>query len=219
MSGRNQELTKTKKTKPTKVKTKKVREVFVQYGPRSIEMPERLHKDEFITVACKLVKDHTREHMLVIHLDSQCAPIGYSISGIGTFDRVHQNSRGILQQATLLGASGLVMGHNHPEGPVTPSAQDFKARDVMKKKCEMFGLTLVDSIVWNHKGQWMPIGPTPEEVGAEQPPTKKPRKKVTKKKPQKKAVRKKPIRHIRTRNKKNAVRPKGIKSKAGRARK
>jgi hypothetical protein len=196
------------------MKTTRVREVFIQYGSPSIEMPDRLCKDEFVTVACKLIKDHTREHMLVIHLNSQCRPIGYSISGIGTFDRVHQNSRGILQQATLLGASGIVLGHNHPEGPVTPSAQDFKARDVMQKKCEVFGLTLVDCIVWNHKGQWMPLGPTPEEMKEEETPIKK-----AARKPRKKTTKKKAVRHTRTRNKKNAVRPKGIKSKAGRARK
>ncbi|MDZ4391177.1 MAG: JAB domain-containing protein [Gemmatimonadales bacterium] len=64
------------------------------------------------------------EVVWVVALDARSCPIGeYQVSR-GTVDGACLHVREVFRGAVLLGATGVIVAHNHPSGDVTPSAED-----------------------------------------------------------------------------------------------
>jgi DNA repair protein RadC len=49
--------------------------------------------------------------------------------------------------AIIHGASAVVLGHNHPSNDPTPSQQDFKMTQEVKKVADMLGICVLDHVV------------------------------------------------------------------------
>ena len=63
--------------------------------------------------------------------------------------RFHTNfdERFILRRALELGASGMILVHNHPSGNPQPSTDDYRATTRLSRYCQEFDVHLVDHIV------------------------------------------------------------------------
>ena len=53
----------------------------------------------------------------------------------------------ILLEAIKIGAPKIILVHNHPNGDSTPSINDLKVTDRIKKAAEIIGIELLDHIV------------------------------------------------------------------------
>ncbi len=68
----------------------------------------------------------TREQFRVLFLDRKNRLIGDEVQGQGTVDHTPVYPREILRRALELGASAVILVHNHPSGDPTPSKNDIE---------------------------------------------------------------------------------------------
>ena len=65
----------------------------------------------------------------------------------GTVNQTPVYIREIIKRALDLGATSLIMLHNHPSGDLTPSSNDIFITKQLKEACDKIGITLHDHIV------------------------------------------------------------------------
>lgn len=88
-----------------------------------------------------------QEHFIVLYLNTK----GYLIDSVELFigslnaSIIHQ--RDIFKHAVLLSAAHFIMVHNHPSGDPSPSLNDKKVTDVIKKSSLIMDITLADHII------------------------------------------------------------------------
>lgn len=65
----------------------------------------------------------------------------------GSIDAVPVYPREILRRALEIGATAMILVHNHPSGDPEPSADDIRATRLVAAACETLGIRLHDHIV------------------------------------------------------------------------
>ena len=83
----------------------------------------------------------------VLYLDRKNRIISDECMGLGTVDHVPVYPREVIKRALILGASALILIHNHPSGDPTPSEADLSMTKEIQKGCRFLGLTLHDHII------------------------------------------------------------------------
>ena len=81
--------------------------------------------DRLIDYCCLCLQNERIEHFMVLYLDTRLRLIQRDIPQNGTTDRVSIYPREVLKKALNLGASSVVIVHNHPSGQVQPSPADI----------------------------------------------------------------------------------------------
>ena len=94
-----------------------------------------------------------REEFRVLFLDKRNALIADEVQGVGTIDHTPVYPREIIRRALELGASALILAHNHPSGDPTPSAADICMTKDIVAIAEPFGITVHDHLIVGKHGQ------------------------------------------------------------------
>lgn len=94
-----------------------------------------------------LIGDKTQEHFIVFLLNLRQEVIGYQTVAMGKQEMCLVDMRVLFRGAIKVGASFLVVSHNHPEGDPTPSNQDLNVTDLVALGGEVLGIPLLDHIV------------------------------------------------------------------------
>lgn len=87
------------------------------------------------------------ERFHVLYLDRKNRLISDERMGVGTVDHVPVYPREVIKRALILGASALILVHNHPSGDPTTSEADLAMTKEVQKGCRFLGLTLHDHII------------------------------------------------------------------------
>ena len=87
------------------------------------------------------------EEFRVLFLDRKNVLIADEAQGRGTVDHVPVYPREILRRALELGASALILVHNHPSGDPTPSEADITMTERIRIGAEVMGITIHDHLV------------------------------------------------------------------------
>ncbi|MFV0408171.1 MAG: RadC family protein [Paracoccus sp. (in: a-proteobacteria)] len=87
------------------------------------------------------------EEFRVLFLDRKNTLIADEAQGRGTVDHVPVYPREILRRALELGASALILVHNHPSGDPTPSEADITMTHRIQTGAEIMGITIHDHLV------------------------------------------------------------------------
>ncbi len=87
------------------------------------------------------------EEFRVLYLDRKNVLIADESQGKGTVDHVPVYPREIMKRALELGASALILVHNHPSGDPSPSAADIQMTLQIRDAAEMLGLRLHDHLI------------------------------------------------------------------------
>ena len=87
------------------------------------------------------------EHFRILFLDRRNAVIADEVQQEGTVDRTPVYPREVVQRALKLGASALILVHNHPSGDPTPSAADVEITRQVADAAEKLGISLHDHLV------------------------------------------------------------------------
>ena len=96
---------------------------------------------------------HERVEVLrVIYLDRKNGLISDEEAGRGTIDHVPLYPREIVRRALELGASAVILMHNHPSGDPTPSATDVTLSQEVQRALGVMQITLHDSLVLGRNG-------------------------------------------------------------------
>ncbi|WP_417588031.1 RadC family protein [Pararhodobacter oceanensis] len=97
---------------------------------------------------CHTVMSHRDvEHVRVLFLDRKNCLLTDEELGRGTVDHVPVYPREILRRALELGASALILVHNHPSGDPTPSQADIAMTERIRQGAEALSLVLHDHLI------------------------------------------------------------------------
>lgn len=92
------------------------------------------------------------EHFRVLFLDRKNRLIGDEVQQTGTVNHAPVYPREVMKRALELGASALVMVHNHPSGDPTPSAADVSMTHEVRDVGAKLGVTLHDHLIIGREG-------------------------------------------------------------------
>lgn len=100
--------------------------------------------------ACRLLanaKGLDRESLFTVALNPQLKVLGVEETAKGQVDAVAVAPREIFKAPIMMGASAIMIAHNHPSGDPSPSKDDHDLTRQVKQAGEKLGIPLVDHIV------------------------------------------------------------------------
>jgi DNA repair protein RadC len=125
----------------------------IHTGMRSVlqePIRERIHIGSFaelIDYVGLSLKHETVEVLRMLYLDRKNGLISDEEANRGTVDHVPIYPREIVKRALELGASAVIMVHNHPSGDPTPSEADVSFSQQVERALSVMNITLHDSLI------------------------------------------------------------------------
>jgi DNA repair protein RadC len=98
--------------------------------------------------------DADREHLAVLGLGPSGQVLGFKTVASGGMDRCSADVRAILRSALLLGATSIILAHNHPDGDTRPSQHDLLMTRAVILGAAAVDIHVRDHIVLGHRGQY-----------------------------------------------------------------
>jgi DNA repair protein RadC len=148
MSADTDELVAAGLSSPAIAGVKFVREVALRF------MRAELHQRTLIGSWDKLIEYCTArisyskiEEFHVLFLDRKNALIKDERHQRGTIDHTPVYAREVIKRALELGASALILVHNHPSGDSTPSGADISATSDIAKAAAVFNIAVHDHLI------------------------------------------------------------------------
>ena len=92
------------------------------------------------------------EQARILHLDAKNGLIRDDVVAYGTVDRVSLAPRELVRQALDIGATGMILAHNHPSGDSTPSNCDMAVTRAIFAAAKLFDIRLLDHIIVSRSG-------------------------------------------------------------------
>lgn len=92
------------------------------------------------------------EQFRLLFLDGKNALIADEVQQRGTVNHTPVYTREVVKRALELGASAIVMVHNHPSGDPTPSKDDIAMTKEVAAAAEKLGVALHDHLIIGRKG-------------------------------------------------------------------
>ena len=135
-----------------------IREVAIRYVGARRRVSEKISSPaEAARYFRRRIHDDAREHFVALYLDGRHRAIADAIISIGTATASLVHPREVFQPAIGLGACALLIGHNHPSGDPTPSAEDLEVTRRLADAGRILGVPVLDHIVWSRCGAYQSI--------------------------------------------------------------
>ena len=96
-----------------------------------------------------LLRDEVREHFLALYLNAAHHVVSFSLVSLGTATSAPVSAGVVFQNALLIGASALVVGHNHTSGELQPSPEDKEVTRRLKQAGELLRVPLLDHVLFS----------------------------------------------------------------------
>ena len=93
-----------------------------------------------------------REIFRVLFLDKRNGLIADEVQGEGTVDHTPVYPREVIRRALELGASAVILAHNHPSGDPTPSQADVKLTQQIASVAQSMGIAVHDHLIVGRNG-------------------------------------------------------------------
>ena len=95
---------------------------------------------------------HKTEQFRILFLDKKNVLIADEIQQEGTIDHTPVYPREVIKRALELGASAIILVHNHPSGDPTPSRSDIEMTKEIKEAGDKLGVQIYDHLVIGKSG-------------------------------------------------------------------
>ena len=92
------------------------------------------------------------EILQVLFLAPDGSALAHQVHSFGTANQTWMSVNAIVDQATLLGATAIVLAHNHPNGDLQPSQEDRRSTQRLTSAAAARGIHLVDHFILTHDG-------------------------------------------------------------------
>ena len=97
---------------------------------------------------CRMSMMHEKkEHFRILFMNKKNELIADEIQGSGTVDHTPAYPREIMKRSLELGATAMILMHNHPSGDSTPSAADIALTNTIIAAAQPFEITIHDHII------------------------------------------------------------------------
>lgn len=103
-----------------------------------------------VEAACSVLKElgtRDRESFVTVSLDARGAVLGVEEVARGSVAGVDVHPREVFKAPIILGASGIILAHNHPSGDAQPSSDDAALTNRMKEIGTLLGIPVLDHII------------------------------------------------------------------------
>lgn len=108
--------------------------------------------DRLMSYCQSTMAHETKEHFRILFMNKKNELIADEIQNSGTVDHTPAYPREIMKRALELGATALILVHNHPSGDPRPSKDDVDMTRRIIKAGEPFGILIHDHIVVSRNG-------------------------------------------------------------------
>src|SRR5213080_3442429 len=110
-------------------------------------MPVLTNWQQLIDYCHAALAHEKTEQFRILFLDRKNVLIADERQQRGTIDHTPVYPREVVKRALELGASALIMVHNHPSGDPTPSKADIEMTREVQKAAATLGVTLHDHVI------------------------------------------------------------------------
>ena len=137
----------------TAVMIKLLRELCTLYLERQLEDADVLSSADEVLNFVRMKLGHERdEFFMTIYLNAKNRVICHEIAASGTVDQAVVFPRNILRRALEVGATALILVHNHPSGVAEPSRNDIVLTEKIREVVEVCDIKVLDHIIVGHGG-------------------------------------------------------------------
>lgn len=91
--------------------------------------------------------DADQEHFIILTLNKANAVTGYKVVHTGGQDETTVDPRSVFRHAILMGATALIVCHNHPSGKTNPSPEDLSITKKLQHGGILLGIKVLDHII------------------------------------------------------------------------
>jgi DNA repair protein RadC len=92
------------------------------------------------------------EHFGVMLLDTKHQVIKTTLISVGTLDASIVHPREVFREATVAGAFGIILFHNHPSGDPRPSPDDVILTQRLIQAGDLMGIVVLDHLILGERG-------------------------------------------------------------------
>ncbi len=110
--------------------------------------------DEIYAILKSLYRqlDDDQEHMIMLTLNISNEVTGFKLISSGTQTSGPADTKIIFRNALMLGATKIVLAHNHPSGNLKPSSADIGFTQKVIEAGKVMDVPLVDHLIVSHNG-------------------------------------------------------------------
>lgn len=101
-----------------------------------------------------LLRHETREHFLVLFLNSKCEIESKEVISIGGINKTLMEPMNTFAPALRKGAAAIILVHNHPSGNPTPSMDDVNATRKIIDAGKVMNIPVLDHIIVGESGNY-----------------------------------------------------------------
>ncbi len=140
-------------TERTSVHLKAVREAARRIVKAEIENKPVLSSWTQLLDYCRVcLVDEQSEQFRVLYLNRKNILIRDEVQQRGTVDHTPVYPREVVKRALELGATALIMVHNHPSGDPTPSRADIDMTHEVRDAAQKLGISVYDHVIVGRNG-------------------------------------------------------------------
>ena len=103
--------------------------------------------EDVIELMQSRLADAQQEQFWTIFLNNASSLLLTQCIGTGNLTKTIVDVRKIIQKALDLGATGLILCHNHPSGNLKPSREDLELTLTIRKAAQLFNLEVKDHVI------------------------------------------------------------------------
>ncbi|MEZ4870620.1 MAG: JAB domain-containing protein [Caldilineaceae bacterium] len=96
--------------------------------------------------------DEDQEHLILLVLNFMGEITGYKLVSSGGQDRAIIDTKVLFRNALLLGASKIILAHNHPSGRIDPSKEDLSVTAKVVEAGSTLDIEVLDHIIYASQG-------------------------------------------------------------------
>lgn len=123
------------------------RVIFNPNKQEKIDSPEAVWKFLIPELSCM-----EKEKFIVLIINNKNRVLKKSIISIGTVSETIVHPREVFRDAIRVGASSIIIAHNHPSGDTLPSEEDIAATKRISQAGEIIGIHLIDHVIVTDSG-------------------------------------------------------------------
>jgi len=122
--------------------------------PLEDENPKAESPDDVHEILKSLYRqlDDDQEHMIMLVLNISNEVAGFKVITSGTQTSNAVDAKIIFKNALMLGATKIVLAHNHPSGNLQPSEADLGFTKKVIAAGKVIDILVVDHLIVSHKG-------------------------------------------------------------------
>jgi len=118
---------------------------------RVLKRPVLSSWNDLLSYCRAAMADEKTELFRILFLDKKNILIADEVQQRGTVDHTPVYPREVVKRALELGASAIIMVHNHPSGDPTPSRADVEMTNQIIKAAKALNIRVHDHIIVGHK--------------------------------------------------------------------